>query len=207
MGKTTSDRLNDVLLKIPECLDLRQSLKEMCPNGSPLLQTTRDALEGKSRWLLACLHDYWKEYGNEIDSNYDWGQYHELSNYQTSAEAWNITAPRPVQFRNRIAATIIPEYDAGIVILNSTLREACMDSVEEHKQRIAVHCASILESAAFLEKLGMDSGGNTCMVFPLKTVYLCTPSQQQIAQSGIELAKWGKTRGLEGVCNIWRDTF
>ena len=205
MKKTTSDRLNDVLLKIPECLDLKQRFRDARTQSSPLLQSAKDALEGKAQWLIVRLQEYWKGYGNEIAPDYRWDQYHEKSNFQNTAEAWIFTTPGPVQFCNRFAARIIAEYDAGIVIIYSILREVYMDSVEEYKQRIAIHCASILGSAAFLEKLGVDSGGNTSMVFPLKTVHLCTPSQQQAVNSATELAKWGKTRGMEGVCKVWRN--
>ena len=207
MKKTTSDRLNDIMLKIPECLDLRNKLLDERKNGSPSLPATADALAGKAQWLVIRLQEYWKEYGNDIDPDYEWDQYQECSNFQTAAESWTITTPHPVHFRTKAAAKIVAEFDAGIVILYSILQEIYMDSAKEYEKPIAVHCASTLEAAAFLEKLGVDSGGSTAMVFPLKTVHLCTPLQQQADNSAMELAKWGKTRGLEGVCKLWRDSF
>ena len=204
--KTAYDRLNDILLQIPECLDMSHKLRQERMERSSSLQATTLALEGKAQWLNIRLQEYWKEFGDEVDLDYTWDQYHEESSFQTSAKEWIMEASRPARFRNKFAARIISDYDAGYAIIFSVLREVHFDSVEEYRQRVAVHCASILEAVAFLQNLGVESGGNTSLLFPLKTVNLCSPCQQQAANSAIELARWGKTRGVEGACEVIRDS-
>ena len=206
MKKTTSDRINDLLLQIPECLDLSNKLRSERKHGAESATNTAKLLERKALWLTIRFREYWKEYGDAVDPDYDFSQYYEVSSFQSDAKDWIVTTDQPVRFRDKFAATIIPDYDAGVVIANSILREATMDTDESSKRNIVIHSASILEAAAFLQKLGLGSGGNIALVFPLKTVALCTPSTQQEATSAMELAKWGKTRGVEGACEIWRSS-
>ena len=206
MKKTTSDRLNDILLKVPECMGLSDKLQDARQYSSNSAQHSMTDLENKAQWLLILLGEYWKEYGDAIEPGYDWNQYREVTNFSTNTEAWDFASPTPVYFRTISAAKIIPEYDAGNLILYSILRGVYWDSVDDYKKKIAVHSASILESAAFLGRVEAEAGGSAAMVFPLKTVHLCTPSLQQSDRVGMELAKWGKTRGLEGVCKIWKDS-
>ena len=203
--KTTSDWLNDILLKIPECMGLRLELKELRTSGSLSAEPLMNLLKSKAQWLLIRFQEYWKERGDEIDPNYTWEGYREVSDFQNSSEEW-VAYCRPIYFHNKFAARIIAEFDAGNAIVYSILREVCMDKPPGYKQSVFVHCASILEAVHFLDSLGVDSGGNTSLVFPLKTISQCTPSREQETQSRIELEKWGKTRGVEGVSKMLKNT-
>ena len=200
--KTTSDRLNDILLKLPECMALSLELRESRMHGSPSEEHHSSVLESKAQWLLIRFQEYWKEHGLEVDPAYQWDPFHERSDFLNIASDWTVVSDRPVRFYNKYAARIIAEYDAGNAIVYSILRELYQDRIDSYKQNVAIHCASILEAVQFLESLGVDSGGNTSLVFPLKTIYHCTPSGEQRRRSEIELDKWGKSRGVEGVSQI-----
>ncbi len=187
-------------------MSLNLKLRESRKNGSPSAQPLTSVLESKAQWLLVRLQEYWKGHGAEVDPTYQLEIHHEASGFKNTARDWRVDPSGPVRFRDKFAARIIAEYVAGKANVHSVLREVYIDRIDEYKQSVAINCASILEAVGFLDRLRVESGGNTSLVFPLKTVNQCTPSQEQKIRSGIELEKWGKTRGVEGVSKMLKAT-
>ncbi len=201
--KNTLDRINDIILHLPECFAIRTKLRNQRNRSEPS-DATRRELEAKALWLAIRLEEYWKEYGDDIDDLYSHEQYYEVSDFQGHPEDWIITSLQPVTFRDTFAATNIPDYDAAVMLAHTLLMETFPESLEVYNQRIAIHCESILQACAFHQKVGLWSGGDVSMVFALKSVEACTPSRRQRGTSAEELAKWGATRGVAGICKLWR---
>ena len=202
--KSPIDRVHDVLLHLPECLALRIKMLEARDRGLHTQQERyRQILEDKVPDLLLRLKVHWNEYKEDYDSDYDHSLYFELSNFVSLPKDWIISSTRDIVFQNVLAATMIPDYDAAVVIVSMILKDVQPERKMAHLQRMAIHCASILEAIRTHTNIGPHSGGDISLVFAMKSVYRCSPCKQQQDQVEFELERWGARRGVEGISRLW----
>ena len=89
-----------------------------------------------------------------------------------------------------------------MILTNATAWEASPLLAETNKQRIVIHCESILSAVAYHERRGPQSGGTLAMIFPLKIVCRVTPSDHQRERAITALFNWGHARGISGMCEF-----
>lgn len=204
--KSPFDRVNDVLLQVPECMELRTGMMDAEAQGlNERHEMLRDSLYNMALGLLSRLEVYWELYKEEVDTHYDHDQYFEVTDFSSNPQDWIITAPDDVDFHNANTATIIPHFDAATVLMSGFLTAS---SPTEHaklanRKRKAIHCASILEAVSWHNKQGPMSGGDHSIVVELKIVLRLSPSEVQMEKARELLARWGKERGVEGIATVW----
>ncbi|KAL6713244.1 hypothetical protein ACLMJK_009365 [Lecanora helva] len=124
-------------------------------------------------------------------------------NLQTDQEDWVIQKVDPYGFRDAFVARNVAFYDAGIIVVLSLASEASTSGLTPSEaNRIVIHCESIMSAVAYHEDLGPYSGSTTEMIFPLKTICRATPSAQQKQRAYLALARWGSSRGVDGICKF-----
>ena len=199
-GKQPLDKIVDILLQFPRlyaaCNKMRTRRAQDRLSDPPGYN-----VETQAQNLIARLQTYWQEWGNLISPGYDYSSFAERSNFETDSLDWIIETTVPITYRDPFVATSVAMYDAAIVLANSLAWQSGAGSTELYKQRIVLHCASILQAAAFHESLGPNSGGSIQMVFPLKVICRVTPSNDQRQQAQIALGRWGEKRGVDGICD------
>lgn len=163
-------------------------------------EAARWIVEVKAQTLISWLARYWAQCADTISFGYDYSRFIELSGFRTDAQEWIITETRTAYFEDTFAATNVALYDAAIILANSLAWEATPGDPEVNKQRIVIHCASILSVVAYHESRGTGSGGSVSMVFPMKIVCQATPSNHQRQQAEAALLRWGQSRGVVGIC-------
>ena len=203
-NKTPIDRVNDVLLQLPECLVIRLQMQDARDRALHTREgALRHLLEDRLSSFLSRLNVYWTEYKEDTNSDYDHSLYFELSNFVSHPDDWVVTSTRGIIFQDALAATTIPDYDAAVVIVSMILIDVQPELSIIHLQRMAIHCASILEAIRTHSNLGPDSGGDVSLVFAMKTVYRFTPCKEQKDRVKLELEEWGKRRGVDAISQLW----
>ena len=199
-GKEPLDKLGDILLQLPRLYAARNKMRTQHAQecvSDPLGYN----VEAQAQDLIARLQAYWQECGHLLSPGYDYSNFIERTNFETDSSDWVIEATVPMTYRDPFAATCIAKYDAATVLASSIVWESRAGFLELHKQRIVIHCASILQAVVYHESCGPDSGGSIQMVFPLKVVSRVTPSEDQRRQAQIALRQWGERRGVDGICD------
>lgn len=201
--KTPNDKIADILLQIPGCFVLRNRLRAERAQWTAASEIIRHELESKVLQLLKRLGHYWKDFTDEVDADYNYEQYKEITDFQTSAADWVMKSIQAARFRDANAARNIANYDSAIILTNALLWESGSGPSEGHMQKIFIHSASILAAVAWHKSIGPQSGGAVSLVFPMKVVYQCTPSDHQRKQAHEALVTWGEARGTEQLCKLW----
>jgi hypothetical protein len=179
---------------------LRNHMRSRKEGHDAAYESARWIAEVKAQSLISWLARYWDECADTINFGYDYSRFIELSDFQNDSQEWIIRETRTAYFEDTFAATNIALYDAAIVLANSLAWEAISGDPEVNKQRIVIHCASILSIVAYHESRGTSSGGSVSMVFPMKIVCRATPSNHQRHQAEAALLSWGESRGVSGIC-------
>lgn len=201
-GKNPMDRLGDILLQYPSIFIVRNSMREMRSRGPHRLEPTRQAVEAKAEQLISLLDVYWNECRQTIQPGYDHDNFAEIDNFRADAADWVIKTLFPITYNDVFAATNVAMYDAAVIIAHALAWESTSGFSEPNKQRIVIHCASILEAVKYHESKGPSSGGNLSMVFPIKVVRRATPSKFQREQAQVALEQWADKRGVDGICKF-----
>lgn len=200
--KRPLDWLGDILLQFPNAFILRNSMREIRDQSHLICEPTRKAVHSKAIEIIALLEDYWDKYGTVVDSAYDCSHFIETSDFRGEPTSWVIETPLAVRFSSPATATNIAMYDAAVVLANALAWESNSGYPEVNKRKIVLHCASILAAIIYHEGKGPESGGSINMVLPMKVVCRATPSNDQRRQAQLALDRWGKLRGLEGICGF-----
>lgn len=200
--KVPFDKLADILLQVPRIFILRDSMRSMRERSHEAYEPTRRAVEDEAQRLISWLRRYWDECADTINLGYDHSRFVELSGFQADATDWIVEETSMTHFEDTFAATNVAMYDAAVVLANALAWEATSGDAGLYKQRIATHCASILAVVSYHEGRGVGSGGSITMVFPMKIVCRVTPSNHQRHLAEAALLKWGKSRGMDGICKF-----
>ncbi|KAK3170140.1 hypothetical protein OEA41_009526 [Lepraria neglecta] len=201
-GKNPMDRLGDVLLQYPSIFIVRNSMREMRSRGPHRLEPTRQAVEAKAEQLISLLDTYWNECRQTIQPGYDHDNFAEIENFRADTADWVIKTLLPITYKDIFAATNVAMYDAAVILAHALAWESTSGFSEPNKQRIVIHCASILEAVKYHESKGPSSGGSISMVLPIKVVRRATPSKFQREQAQVALEQWADTRGVDGICKF-----
>ena len=199
-GKGLLDKLGDILLQFPRIYAARDSMRAQQAQNRVSDQLGYN-VEAQAQDLIARLQTYWQECRNVIYSGYDYSSFFEITNFETESSDWIIEATVPITYRDPFIATSVAMYDAATVLAHALVCESGAGFTELYKQRIAIHCASILQAVLYHQSRGPNSGGSIQMVFPLKVVCRVTPSDDQRRQAQTALRRWGERRGVDGICN------
>ena len=199
-GKGFLDKLGDILLQFPGIYAARSSMRAHQAQNRVSDQVGYN-VEAQAQGLIARLQTYWQECRNVIYPGYDYSSFVEISNFESASSDWIIEATVPITYCDPFVATSVAMYDAAAVIANSLVLESGADFANLYKQRIVIHCASILQAVVYHESQGPNSGGSIQMVFPLKVVCRITPSDDQRRQAQVALRRWAERRGVDGICD------
>ena len=199
-GKGPLDKLGDILLQFPIVYAARNRMSAQRAKDRDS-DSTGYNVEAQAQGLIARLQTYWQECGNALYPGYDYSYFVESTNFETDSSDWVIKAKGPITYRDPFVATGVAMYDAATVLANALVWESGASFTELYKQRIVIHCASILQAVAYHETRGPNSGGSIQMVLPLKVVCRVTPSDDQRRQAEIALRRWGEGRGVDGICD------
>ena len=199
-GKRPLDKLGDILLQFPRIYAARNNMRKQRAQER-LSDPLGYNVETQAQELITRLQTYWQECRDLISPGYDYSNFAERTNFETVSSKWIIEITVPITYRDPFVATSVAMYDAATVLANSLVWQSGARSIELYKQRIVIHCASILQAAVYHESQGPNSGGSIQMVFPLKVICRVTPSDDQRQQAEIALARWGENRGVDGICD------
>lgn len=199
-GKGLLDKLGDILLQFPEIYAARNSMHAHQAQNR-VSDQPRYNVEAQALGLIARLQTYWQESRNSLYPGNDHSSFVEITDFESASSDWIIENTVPVTYRDPFVATCVAMYDAATVLANSLVWESGAGFTEVYKQRVVIHCASILEAVAYHESRGPSSGGSIQMVFPLKVISRVTPSDDQRRQAQIALRRWGERRGVDGICD------
>ena len=168
----------------------------------PASESIRHQVQAKALQLLSWLDQFWVDAKEEIGQCYDHSNYREATNFQNYEDNWVVRPSEPVTFMDTFKATAIAQYDTAVILSNALAWEAAPGPSHIYKQRIVIHGASILAAIEQHEIRGIGSGGTIAMVLPMKVVARVTPSHHQREQAKQALSRWGKSRGVEGICKF-----
>ena len=198
-GKQPLDKIVDILLQFPRIYAARNNMRTQ--RAQERFSDPPGYNVAQAQDLIARLQTYWQECGNLISPGYDYSSFAERTNFETVSSDWIIETTVPITYRDPFVASSVAMYDAATVLANSLAWQSGAGFTELYKQRIVVHCASILQAAVYHESQGPNSGGSIQMVFPLKVICRVTPSDDQRQQAQIALGRWGDKRGVDGICD------
>ena len=199
-GKQPLDKVGDILLQFPRIYAARNNMRTQPAQERPSDQLRHNA-ETQAQELIARLQTYWQECGNLITPGYDYSSFAERTNFESDSSDWVVETTVPITYRNSFVASSVAMYDAATVLANALAWQSGAGFTKLYKQRIVIHCASILQAVVYHESQGPNSGGSIQMVFPLKVICRVTPSNDQRRQAQLALRRWGEKRGVDGICN------
>ena len=202
LGKRPVDTLADILLQIPEAHLLRNKMRDLRKHVDESSDAFSESVKDKALHIISQLGTYGLEHQDVINSSYDYSRFHEITNFQSDARSWIVEDASPACFRDPFAAVTIALYDGGLVLANALAWEATPRNSKYYKERIVIHCESILSAVAYFESRGPSSGGTLLMIFPLKAACRTSPSDDQRRRVRAALAMWGTRRGVDGICKF-----
>jgi hypothetical protein len=200
-AKSPLDHIVEILTLMPETLSYSETLH---PNPLSYTDTPeRNPLE--SSYIIAKLETIWpqlEELAPEYGHNTSWLSLgDEVSPH--ILRLWNCT-PRESVFPDIVTAITIAFYHLAWLLVLSSLSSASIStgtSSTIHDNLIIAHSSSILSAAAYI-----DGQRNGCayirMVFPLRTVYLNSPSAEQRENTRYWLEMWRMNKGMGGICEV-----
>lgn len=198
--KQPLDKVGDILLQSPRIYAARNNMRTQPAQERPLGPLGYN-VENEAQDLIARLQAYWQECGNLIAPYYDYSSFAEKTNFESDSADWIIETTVPITYRNPFLASSVAMYDAATVLANSLAWQSSAGFTKLYKQRIGIHCASILQAMVYHESQAPNSGGSIQMVFPLKVICRVTPSNDQRRQAQLALRRWGEKRGVDGICD------
>ena len=196
------DKLGDILLQLPSIFFLCNEMRHLRKSADEHSESYSRSVEDTALQLRSRLGDFGLEHQHAINSGYHYSRFLEVMDFQNEAKDWKIMDSSPSCFQDPFAALTIALYDAGTILANAIAWEATTRNAEQYKQRIAIHCESILSAVVYLESKGSSSGGTLLMIFPLKVACRTTPSTEQRRRARAALAHWGARRGVDGLCKF-----
>jgi hypothetical protein len=187
--KMPLDTLLDIMHQLPSCFPYQNEMLKMRCKNPPASDAARQNLASTLQHVLHRLDQFWETHKSEIDPKYDdrVASQIETGHYHT------------IEFESPYAATVTSLYDSANVIVFTSLASASC-TPDTYYWKATIHAASILASIAFHEAQGPLSGGSFSMLFPMRIISLMSPSQEQRVVAHEALVRWGKDRGLAGVC-------
>jgi hypothetical protein len=193
--KTPFDELIDILLSLPGCLALSETiLNQVGQNLSGIKSTLhRDVLE------LIYRLGYWRQrYCSDIiEPNGHGRAFFDLSaNRKLDTSDLRFYPPQIRAYDNIWSAVFIAMYDAANLIAFSLLL-LVSPSTDKDNYRIQFYAQSVLLADAFIEFNCSPgpSGASLLMMFPLKILGLWGPLPQQRDYATRKLHRWDQGRG------------
>jgi hypothetical protein len=185
--KSALDQLVDILLWIPHMMDTRSQWAEVKDTILPEAEMLRQQLIIQVEETVDRLSEWWTSHGPAIFDDYDYAHY---------VQDWNWTPP---EFHDATVATTIAFYNTASIFLQHLQRIGLGMSTEH---QLTMHASSVLAAARFHQSRGPQSGGTFMMVYPLKSVCMMTPDEEQRREAQEILLEWGMERGIEGTCRV-----
>ena len=202
--KVPIDKLMDVLLQLPGCASLFKNMT-VSEGQDPLRpESIRVELFDRAQGILSQLDQFWMQHKLDIDPYYHRRVHANSSLREEGSPSIGDTLgafSRGLLFRDSFRATFTAMYDSANI---QALRyiSATSSAPEKYHQRMTAHAASILASVAYHEAQGPFSGGTFSMIFPVKTVCLVSPSEEQRSSAREALFRWGDNRGVNDICTV-----
>jgi hypothetical protein len=158
--------------------------------------------------IYSRLEQFWQDHKAEVDPNYD-QRIQALSVLVPSTEAIVPATSCFAPFQNSSDAYFTSMYDSGNLIVLGYLASASptIELSDMYKRQMAVHCASVLASAAYQKAQDPSNGGSFSMVFPLKLLCLLSPSEGQRMMGRSALQNWESGRGLSAIFEVASPTY
>jgi len=168
----------------------------------------RRNLETTAQQIHSSLEQFWLDHKAKVDPNYD-QRIQALSLLILSTETIVPANSYVVPFQNSSDAYFTSMFDCGNMIvlgyLASTSSTTRMTNM--YKRQMAVHCASVLASAAYQKEQDPSNGGSFSTVLPLKMLCLLSPSEEQRSVGRWALRNWESGRGLTDIFEITSPTY
>ncbi|KAH8817128.1 hypothetical protein F5884DRAFT_778512 [Xylogone sp. PMI_703] len=203
--KSPFDRLVDLLLQLPACMPIRNTMRASREKDILESEILAQCLTNTAQHILSQIHALWENQKLEMDPDYD-TRLETLSSHLSNPLTSNQPPPYTIPFLSSTNAYFASMYDAGNIIALGCLAAASW-TPEVYLHQMAVHGASILNSAEYHQSQGCYNGGSFSMIFPVKLVCLLSPSESLRATAQELLLMWGRRRGLLDIVEIGVPSF
>ncbi|KAL8796936.1 MAG: hypothetical protein Q9195_000707 [Heterodermia aff. obscurata] len=192
-GKDAYDSIDDVFLKVPQCVILRTRYQGLVASGrAEEADMLAPELEAAAGDLLERLDKWWFEWVHEL--NEPWTQSPPTTTSPSSpTSTTKFVAPKT--FQSTFNASTIARFSSTSLIAYGMLRLVSLQK-NDYAAEITAHGNSILSAFQYQERAGAAHTGVIAMLHPLVVLSFLAVSRRQRDAARAAMLVWGRARGV-----------